>query len=164
MMVQRTLLIVYCIDTSALINIWRESYPPDVFPGLIKDIEDLIDKDLLVAPSEVLDELKGRDDDLHRWAMAHRRMFKELTAGELENVRRILGQFPDLIDPNKTTPDADPFLIALAMDNGWTVVTSERPRGPLGRPRIPDVCRTLGVRCIGLMDLLRERGWRYERA
>ncbi len=164
MMVQRTLVTVYCIDTSALINIWRVSYPPDVFPGLVEDLENLIDEGLLVAPSEVLDELKGRDDDLYTWARAHRQMFKDLTAKELESTRRILGQFPDLVDPDKTTPDADPFLIALAMDKEWTVVTSERPRGASGRPRIPDVCRHFGVRCIGLMDLLRERGWRYERA
>ena len=139
----------------------RESYPPDIFPGLVKDFEALIDEGLLIAPTEVLGELKGRDDELHRWAMAHRRMFRELTSGELENVRRILGRFPGLIDPEKTTPDADPFLVALAMDKEWTVVTSEKPRGPLGRPRIPDVCTQLGVRCIGLMELLRERGWRY---
>jgi hypothetical protein len=163
-MVQRTLQTVYCIDTSALINIWRVSYPPDVFPGLVRDLEDLIDEGLLLAPSEVLAELKGRDDELLKWARAHERMFKDLTSRDMESVRRILRQFPDLVDPNKTTADADPFLIALAMDKGWTVVTSERPRGRSGRPRIPDVCGHFGVRCIGLMDLLRERSWKYERA
>jgi len=164
-MVQRVLTddTVYCIDTSALINLWREPYAPDIFPGIRKDIEGLVRDGRLVAPSHVYAELEVRDDDLHDWAKAHKRMFRRLDEDDLWKVSRILRQFPTLIDAGKDTEDADPFLIALAMDRGWCVVTSERSGGARGRPRIPNVCRHFGLRCIGLMDLFREQGWRYDR-
>ncbi len=50
-----------CIDTCALIDMRRIHYPPDVFPGVWDDIEGLISRELLIAPKDVFDELKGVD-------------------------------------------------------------------------------------------------------
>lgn len=69
-------------------------------------------------------------------------------------------KFPTLIDSEKTTPDADPFVIGLALSKGWTVIASERSN-PGGKPRIPDVCRNYNVKCIKLVEFIRERGWKY---
>ena len=67
----------YVIDTSALIDIFRE-YSSEVFPTLWKDIEKLIKQRLLIAPKEVLNELKRKDDELSKWAAKHQNMFIEL--------------------------------------------------------------------------------------
>ena len=152
----------FCIDTCALIDLWRRYYPPDVFPGLWADIEKLIRQGRLIAPREVLEELRGVDDEILEWARRFKRMFKALDEGQLREVSAILEEFPGLIDPSKTKPDADPFLIALAQTRGWTVVTSELPRtSPRARPKVPDVCKSRGVECISLIEFFRERGWRY---
>ena len=86
-MVQRVLIegTIYCIDTSALINLWRGPYAPDIFPGIRKDIEGLVRNGRLVAPWQVHTEIEVRDDDLHDWAKAHTRMFKRLDEVELQN-------------------------------------------------------------------------------
>jgi len=68
---------VYCIDTSILIALHRD-YPRDIF-GVWESIEDLVVKDLAMAPKQVREELADRDDELHRWAVRHKRMFKTLT-------------------------------------------------------------------------------------
>lgn len=163
-MIQARLHKGFCIDTCAIIDLRRSHYPPDVFPGLWADIESLIHQGLLIAPKEVFDELKGVDDEILKWARRFKEMFKASDENQLREVADILARSPGLIDPNKTRPEADPFLIALAKSSGWTVVTSERPRtDPNARPKIPDVCRDYGIRCISLVEFFRELGWKYAR-
>lgn len=161
-MIQRRLGKGYCIDTCALIDLWRRHYPPDVFPGLWEDIEKLVNEGLLIAPREVLEELRGVDDEILEWAKRHGRMFLALDNSQLREVARILERSPGLIDSNKDTPEADPFLIALAGAMGWAVVTSEKPRTSRNAPpKVPDVCRSWGVNCISLVEFFREQGWKY---
>lgn len=87
-------------------------------------------------------------------------MFIELDEEQIKQVKIIVSKFPKLIDSEKTTPDADPFVIDLVISKSWTVISSERSN-PGGKPRIPDVCRNYNVKCIKLVEFLRERGWKY---
>lgn len=159
-MSQRTFFPGYCIDTNALIDLWRRFYPSDIFPSLWKDLEDLISENCLIAPREVLSELGKWDDELLKWAKKHKKMFKDLDYDQMQEVTKILKDFPSLVDPNKTTPDADPFVIALAISKDWTVVTSEKPSTG-GRAKIPDVCKKCNVKCISLIEFFREQKWTY---
>jgi len=68
----------YSVDTSALMNAWNRHYPPDVFGGVWKRIDDLIDDGRFLAVDPVLDELEKQDDDLIAWAAARKRMFVPL--------------------------------------------------------------------------------------
>jgi len=132
------------------------------FPGLWADIEKLVRQRRLIAPREVLEELRGVDDEILEWAIRFKVMFLDLSEEQLREVSTILGEFPGLIDPSKTKPEADPFLIALAKTRRWTVVTSERPRtSPDARPKVPDVCKSHDVECISLVEFFRKRGWKY---
>ncbi len=162
-MVQRELRVGYCIDTSALIDLWKDPYPPDVFPAIWKDLDELIDKGLLVAPGVVYDELSARDDDLLRWAKEHKQMFHELNEFETKKVIEIMKRYPKWVDHYKEKEVADPFIIALALGKGWTVVTSEKPNLNPEKPKIPDVCKEYNVNCINLLELFREVGWKYDR-
>lgn len=132
----------YCIDTNALIDLWRRLHPPDIFPSLWEKIEALIHDGRFIAPREVLNELEKVDDDLLKWAKKHRTIFRDLEIDQQEHVKDRLSIFPNLVDIDKTIPDADPFVIALAMTESSTVVTSERLAGPGGKPNIPNVCNT----------------------
>lgn len=42
-----------------------------------------------------------------------------------------------------------------------TVVTGEKHSGNLNTPRIPDVCDHYGIRCINLLQLIREQKWYF---
>lgn len=151
----------YCIDTNALIDLWRRFYPPDIFTSLWKKIENLISQGELIAPCEVFSELEKQDDELLKWVKKHKKMFKDLDNEQINLMRKILRQFPNLIDANKITPDADPFVIALAISKGWTVITSEKAATPGGHPKIPDVCENYNVKCIPLIEFFREQKWEF---
>jgi len=145
----------YCIDTSALIDLHTNHYPPDIFPGLWKDLESLVYHGLLIAPDEVFQEICRKDDGLAKWGKSNRKMFIPLDSDQIQAVSNILERFPGLVDQNKTIPDADPFIIALAKCRAWTVVTSERPNNSPDRPRIPNVCNSINVRWITLLEFSR---------
>lgn len=158
-MIQTTLDSGYVIDTSALIDSWRVNHPSDVFPTLWNmNLESIYRERLLIAPQEVLNELKGRDDDLWKWARNHRSMFIKLDEEQMGLI--LLSEHQELIDEKKTTPDADPFVIALAVSKRWTVISSEHSN-PGGNPRIPDVCKKYNTKCVKIVDFFRERGWQY---
>jgi len=144
----------YSIDTSILIEGYRD-YSPDVLPTLWEKLEELIQKGEVIASEEVLEELKKQDDDVLAWAKKNSMMFKQTDEKVQENVKVILQQFPEITKQNRSS--ADPFVIALAMVEKCKVVTRERPSNNSKRPKIPDICKALGIQCIDLMDLCREK-------
>ena len=68
----------YVIDTSALIDLHRVYYAPDVFKMLWTRLAELAQKRILIAPRQVYTEIKQRDDDLLKWARQHKYMFRDL--------------------------------------------------------------------------------------
>lgn len=159
--------VVYSVDTSALIDLGRW-YPRSVFRKLWQEMKVLVTQGRLIAPPQVREEIKRQDDELLRWVRAQKRMFVQLQSVHLQCVSEILGHFPDLIDPNKQTEDADPFVIAVALarkrghlfGSDYVVVTQERLRSH-GRPRIPNVCQHYGIECLDIFQFFAREGWTF---
>ena len=136
----------YCSDTSALIEL-HATYGGDVFVSL------------------------WQNDDLLKWVKKHRKIFREQDIEQLQGAQEILSRFPDLTDPAKEIPDADPFVVALAIientkrqdtlfKSQCIVLTQEKPSRGV-RPKIPDVCQHYGIECIALTGLFRKEEWRF---
>jgi hypothetical protein len=150
---------VYCIDTSSLIAAWQERYPIENFPRFWDKVDALIAEERLIAPIEVLNEMKKRSDELHAWLKARPSMFRELDDAIQIEAAQVLGQFPRLVGERKLRTSADPFVIALARVEGLELVTDEKPTGSPNRPNIPDVCTALGMTTMGLLDLIKAEKW-----
>ena len=147
----------HCIDTSALISMWREHYRPKNFPSVWRLMEEHIDRGELVAPREVYEELAQGNDDLFEFVKRKQtRLFKELDEEQSKFVFEVKANFPKLSDYNKAVPDADPFVVALAMQKGWKVVTSESDKSPY---KIPAACRFYRIPCLSPADFIQENRW-----
>ena len=151
----------YSVDTSAIIEGWIRSFPPDLAPHAWMKIEESINDGLLVASEEVLIELEKKHDKIYEWACQRKHMFVPTDEKIQEAVRSILRDHKKLIDIGRNRSGADPFVIALALVKRLSVVTSENLSGSLERPKIPDVCAALGIRCLNMVELFREQGWQY---
>ena len=92
----------YCIDTSAILDGWARYYPPDVFAALWSNIEAMIEAGELIAPEEVLHEIEKKEDDLHKWAKTHAKMFHPLDETVQKTTAEILTQFPRLGTPKRS--------------------------------------------------------------
>jgi len=121
-----------------------------------KKLENLIKKNRLFAPKEVLNEINQYDDTLAAWAKKHADMFKEETAEQIRIVKEILKTYPSLIKKDKRY-SADPWVIALAIEMIQNpqqtlveikriVVTEEKLRG--NKVRIPYVCQEYTIQAI----------------
>lgn len=149
----------YSMDTSALIEAWARSYPPDVFSNLWRRFERLIAEGRMLAVDEVLRELKKKEDDLSKWATRQKGLFVPLDKNLQHRAASIINRFETLTNTSTIMRGAaDPFVIALAAERDIAVVTAERSRPT--KPRIPDVCQTLEIECITLVELFRREGWR----
>lgn len=105
---------------------------------------------------EVFDEFMGGRDNLAEWLrqdmVKQSLLFSEPIHVSL--VRRVLsdGYAPDLNDLELEQIGQDPFLIAHALSDRTSriVVTLEvsKPGRTRANRHVPDVCRTLGVRCV----------------
>ncbi len=152
---------MYVIDTSALLDGWVRYYPPDVFPSLWSQLEEMIKTGELLSPDEVLLELGQKDDEVHNWAKANSTMFVPLDE-EIQNAtQEILSQFPRLVGAMKDRNRADPFVIALAKVKAATVVTGERSSGTPDRLRIPNVCDHFRISHRTLLQLIRDKRWTF---
>jgi hypothetical protein len=154
--------VLYSIDTSSLIEAWRQ-FPPEFIGTLWEErFPALIQMGDLRATKEVRVELERHSSELVKWALADDQddLFVEVDEEIQKIVTEILGTHPRLIDPETLRSGADPFVIGLARCGGATVVTEEKPsRDPVNNPKIPDVCAHYDVRCIDIRDLIRDEDW-----
>src|SRR5207253_2053711 len=113
----------YCVDTSAWLDGWRRHYPPDVFPTLWQRIEDQMTAGSIFSSEEVYVELAKKDDDLHKWIQARKQMLVAPDEAIQRRVAALLAVYPRLVDTLKGRSQADPFVIATAIEGRATVVT-----------------------------------------
>jgi hypothetical protein len=154
---------LFCIDTSALLHGWRRDYPPDVFSSVWVNIANLADSGILIAPEEVLLELERGGDDVYAWAKSHRNMFLPADEQVQKEVERVVNGWCSFVpDHSRDGIWADPYVIALASVKGATVVTGEKPVGPdAKRPKIPNICTSIGIPHTDLLGLVRAFGWEF---
>ena len=145
----------FCVDTSAWLDGWHRYYPRDVFPTLWRNVEERVSSGEIFASEEVYIELQKKDDDLHDWIKERKSMLVAANEVIQRRVAQLLTDYPRLVDSLKGRSQADPFVIATAIETSSVVVTGEA-RGTAARPRIPFVCQELNVRCVTFLDMIRE--------
>lgn len=158
----------YIIDTSSLVKLNRNN-PLDIFPSIWKNLENLASNNRLIAPKEVLNEIKQNDDQLTKWAKNQKGMFIEPTEKQIGFVKDILKEYPSIIDIDKKH-EADPWVIALALEMMTDpqktlfsikriVVTEEKLRG--NKIKIPLICDNKSIESIDIISLFRIEGWKF---
>lgn len=138
-------------DTSVFINGWNYHYPPPAFRRLWDYVADCMDSGRVLAPREVWREIDVKTDDLRTWAKARR--FEEPSEWAQRRVGQLQADYPRVFSsPSRNA--ADPWVIALAEERDWPVVSYEgvqvsgAPARPTRNPRMPDICRHMGITCL----------------
>ncbi|MBU7032809.1 MAG: DUF4411 family protein [Theionarchaea archaeon] len=158
----------YIIDSSSLIELNRHN-PMDIYPTVWKKIESLIEKKSLVAPREVLYEIKVGGDQLIDWVRQQKDFFVDPTPQQIILVREILEKYPAIVKSYRRY-DADPWIIALAIEKTMNpqetlihikkiIITEEKLRG--NKIKIPLICREYGIDCIAVLEMFKMEGWTF---
>ena len=153
---------IYFPDTSALIAAWEERYPQELFREVWQFIDSLGDR--LKICEEVRVEVERHAPDLLEW-LGESSVDWQLSLTLLgssgadlvqHHLQRIVNGWPRWRSV-RSRNDADPWVIAYALALGGVVVSEERPGGR--DVKIPEVCSTVGVRHMNLLDLFRAEGF-----
>jgi len=71
---------------------------------------------------------------------------------------RIQHKYPRLAGMRARRNSADPWVVAAGKQQGWTVVTEEKPGGKKRKRKIPHVCTQEGIACIDFHAFLKQEG------
>ena len=108
---------IYCLDTSALLFM-ADIYSADTFPDVWEQLTELVDSEDVIAPREVRRELEKKEDNgALSWVKKNTTLLRALNADQSKVASEIVNspQFQGLIDLDAELPDADPFVVALAV-------------------------------------------------
>jgi hypothetical protein len=99
--------VIYCIDTSALIAAWYERYKPNRFPKLWSEFDGLVEQRRLFSSSIVLDECSRRSPELHEWLKDRPEMFVMPDETVQVRVQHIVNTYTALVAQGKEKFAAD---------------------------------------------------------
>ena len=160
-MADDALLPFYSFDTSAIINGMRDIFIPTTFRSIWDEIENMVATGQVRAVDEVKREIRRKSDEARAWAENCRGLFVPLDREIQMATREVLAAHPRLMGKGGGQRNsADPFVIALALARGGTVVTQEQSAS-LTKPRIPDVCDAMGVPWQTLPAFVNYQGWQF---
>jgi hypothetical protein len=161
---------LYIIDASSLISLER-GRPVKRNVRIWQTLHELIHNDRLISPEEVFDEIRAGSDALVVWAKQRKKekkLFRRTTRSVLGQARQIIAKFPDFVEIDRPTSQADPFVVALACDEQRRdllappcVVVTEEKFTFTGKPRIPHVCGHFGMPYLTLHQVFVREGWSF---
>jgi len=112
--------IIYCFDTSAFLTLSRTSENVIEMPvALWTQLEEMMRDGRLISHRLVFDEISSETknpDFITRWIADKANYFMEVTPTQIRMVPDIVKKFPGLIDYQMEREQADPWLIALAVE------------------------------------------------
>jgi Domain of unknown function (DUF4411) len=155
---------IYVLDT----NVFKvlSHYYPGTFLSLWNNLDDLVDRGLIISVREVFDEVEagGNAEFVVDWAKKHKKIFLMPGAAETSFVAQIfaVSHFQGLVSQQallRGNPVADPFVIAAGKTKSATVVTQEKLKP--NSPKIPNVCKHFGINCVDTETFLTQQGWRF---
>lgn len=160
MAVKRTLFTgtVYTIDMSSIKEL-HERYPKTLFPTIWQHIESLIQNNQLVSHIEVHREIKATTnpkDKLLVWSNKNKKVFQNIDPCQNSKIPEIQAKYNKGEWNNKMNrpgPWADPYLLAMAMCEGATIITQE---SKTKANRIPPIGNQLGVKSVNLLEFFEE--------
>ncbi|WP_446830560.1 DUF4411 family protein [Candidatus Foliamicus sp.] len=155
---------IYLLDANVLIDANRDYYSIDRVPEYWEWLVHQGEAECVKIPIEIYEEIKAGEDQLALWArdQGTEKALLLNEAADPELVSRITeqGYAPDLTDDEIVKLGRDPFLMSYALLDpvDRTIVTTEvsKPSQQRANRRIPDVCKTFGIRCRNTFELVQE--------
>jgi len=156
---------IYSFDSDSFISAWRIYYSITSFPGVWECFDQLITNRRVRCAEQIVGEIERGGDELWEWVAQRRKKLSYPTDDAVQKAeRQILRTHPNLVEPNGKSA-GDPWVIALAIVMGASVVTFEVPiTDPRStKVKIPNVCRAYNIPCINVFEVIRREGWRFHR-
>ncbi len=161
---------IYCIDSSVFISLNRINQIIPI-PDIWIEFDKLFRSGRLLSHEFVYEEFNPESknpDFLAKWMKDKKEYFVGTTEKQFQLVEKILERFEGLINPDKEKNEADPWIIALAIEKNeevtlfgqnieYYVVSREKIKSST---KIPAACRAFNVPHMSFEEFLEDNGWR----
>ena len=163
----------FLIDSNALMTPYRFYYAFDLIPAYWTELKKFFESGQIVVLDVVKAEVDKGEDDLALWLSQIENLvvIPKVTEKTIKNYQDILefvkssGYYKEeALQAWAPSSVADPWLIASAKANDFTLVTQEVPSGGLSKKhpnkkaKIPDIARFFDVKTIRIYDMMRNLG------
>jgi len=154
---------LYCFDTSAFVTLSRTDENVIKIPTTLWDhLANMMRSGEIVSHKLVFDEISSNSknpDFITQWITDKKEYFLPRSKAQEELMPEVVRKFPDLIDYAREREQADPWLIALAMEKSREqtlfdvksaiVVSQENPNSS---KKIPAACKHFKVEHLSLRN------------
>lgn len=155
---------LYLLDADTLIRADSTYYPLERFPVFWEWLGHNGSAGIVKIPTEQFEEIIAGAGKLVDWLTQQENrealLFSEEADPDLVAAVTADGYAPDLNEAELVTVGRDPFLIAYAFAEAHNryVVSFETsaPSKKRANRKVPDVCVTLGVKCVTLFDVIKQ--------
>jgi len=160
---------VYCFDTSAFLTLSRTDENIIKLPTTLWDhLADMMKSGEIISHMLVFNEISSdskKPDFIAKWVADKKDYFFDKTDAQIIEIPKIVSKFPNLIEYTYEREQADPWLIALAIEKSRentlfeicaAVVVSQE--NPISSKKIPAVCTAFGIRHLSLREFFDEIG------
>jgi hypothetical protein len=159
---------MFLLDTNTYIQAKNFHYHMDFCPAYWDWLDAQYATGFIGSVESVYDEIVDKGDELSQWVIARKNHFDAVSDQQTQQNMALISQYV-IGMPNKTQEHiskflsgADPWLIAKAMVNGFTIVTHEIPVPDNSQKvKIPNVCKNFGVPYIDTYELLKRLQARF---
>ncbi|WDL69612.1 DUF4411 family protein [Helicobacter winghamensis] len=159
----------YLIDTNIFIESAYRFYAFDICPRFWDFLDKCSRLDSVKSINKVYDEITSANNDLQNFKerLKSRGFFLPIENITSKSYAEISQTLLTMQYTQKAIQDfsngADYFLIALAYQDSYTIVTHETKSGNNAKQtiKIPNVCQRLGICCIDVAEFLRQEQARF---
>lgn len=163
----------FLIDSNSFMTPYRQYYAFDLIPTYWEEVSKCTNSGRLILLDMVKAEIDRGEDDLADWLSRQEEFIicNHISQKIIDKYQGILqyiqtcGLYKEQALQIWANGDvADPWLIAAAAVNDYTIITAEVPSGGLSvknpnrYAKIPDVAKTFGVRTNNLYYMMRQLG------
>lgn len=153
---------LYLLDANVLIRAHEDYYPVDRIPPFWAWLLDQAQSNVIKMPRVIFDEVTPPPGPFATW-LTQKDVREALISNEnipVSVIRHVIdiGYAPDLTDVEVDEIGKDPFLVASAMSGTDRVVVTvevSKPSKKRQNRKVPDVCRTSGIKSINPFELYR---------
>jgi hypothetical protein len=144
-------------------------YGLDLVPAFWSWLEDQAGAAEIASTDLVYEELKSGNDELAQWVKDRRELIFHVDSSSLVVAAHVatLGAWAQSAGYKQHViadfmDCADPFLVGVAAELGYTVVSQETPAGSRRKKvKVPDACAHLGVSYEDTFEMMRSLGARF---
>lgn len=163
----------FLLDANSFITPYQQYYAFDIVPTFWEELSEQANSQRLILLDKVKDEINIGEDDLSAWLNKQTNfiIYNHVSENIIEKYQEIMqyiqncGFYTNHAVHTWSLPlVADPWLVAVAAVNKYTIITNEVSAGTLSRKnqsrnaKIPDVAKEFGVKTGNLFYMMRELG------